>query len=115
MTTANMKMVTIEVELNEGEEEPKPQLDEGELGTALPARSCRLNFRRLGAGLCSSDALSLALCALADPPISQESTLRFASHPSRSSTLICRPTRSWATTLTLAFTRTVRCYISNLV
>lgn len=30
MTTANMKLVTLEVELKEGEEEPKPQLDEGE-------------------------------------------------------------------------------------
>ncbi|KAK4050510.1 hypothetical protein OIO90_005093 [Microbotryomycetes sp. JL221] len=30
MTTANMKLVTLEVELREGEEEPKPHLDEGE-------------------------------------------------------------------------------------
>lgn len=36
MTTANMKLVTIEVQLKEGEEEPKPQLDEGEL---LPSGS----------------------------------------------------------------------------
>ncbi|KAM0793326.1 hypothetical protein ACM66B_000783 [Microbotryomycetes sp. NB124-2] len=30
MTTANMKLVTLEVQLKEGEEEPKPHLDEGE-------------------------------------------------------------------------------------
>lgn len=30
MTTANMSLVTVLVELQEGEEEPKPKLDEGE-------------------------------------------------------------------------------------
>lgn len=39
MTTANMKMVTIEVQLKEGEEEPKPQLDEGEFGSNLACGS----------------------------------------------------------------------------
>lgn len=71
MSTANMQMCTLEVELKEGEEDPVPHLDEGAPGSVL------------------GDPKPL----LTKPFPLQESTSKCASRLSSNSTLTCKVSR----------------------